>query len=250
MLERPYEYKKMSEVELVHWWYKHLYQLTEQSINSHFNHKNISILDAGCGTGGLLWTLKKSGYDNISGFDVAEEAVAIGKKRDLYVYLDKLQNIDKRSNDENLDVIVSNDTLYFLNNDEQKSFIDSCHSILKNKGILIINVPALNIFKGMHDRSVGINDRFDSRKINKLFSETKFSMTYLYWPFFLSPIIASIRLSQRVKMYFNKKIEIKSDIDMPPLYINKLISILLSVENKIPIKPPFGSSLFIVAKKV
>lgn len=48
----------------------------------------------------------------------------------------------------------------------------------------------------------------------------------------------------------NKNYKIKSDIDMPSSFINKFLIELVKFENRFLLKKPFGSSLFIVIKKI
>lgn len=50
--------------------------------------KNISILDAGCGTGMLATVLDSAGYTNINGFDISEDMVSIAAKLQIYKNID------------------------------------------------------------------------------------------------------------------------------------------------------------------
>ena len=62
MINNKKEYLKMDEVESKHWWYVSLHYLTLKAIQNKFNFLDVSILDAGCGTGGLLSFLKRKKY--------------------------------------------------------------------------------------------------------------------------------------------------------------------------------------------
>ena len=240
----------MFEVELVHWWYQSLYKLVIESITQKFSNKNISILDAGCGTGGLMYTLKKTGFNKITGFDLSEDAVKICRDRGLNVYRNSLQNIEEKNDVESIDVVISNDNLYFLDKEEQRLYIKSCSKIIKSEGLLIMNLPAFDVFRGIHDLSVGISKRFSRKNIDELFSDNNFEVSIVYWPFILSPLIGLVRMVQRFKLNQNKQISIKSDIDLPPYFINKFLGKICQLERSIPIGKPFGSSLLVVAKKI
>ena len=54
MLNKKEEYKKMSIVEQSHWWYKILHKLVLDTLIQHLPSKDSIILDAGCGSGGLI----------------------------------------------------------------------------------------------------------------------------------------------------------------------------------------------------
>ena len=75
MKDRPNEYYKMAEVEMNHWWYKSLHFQVLQQLMIKSKSKKIKILDAGCGSGGLMKYLEARGYENMKGFDISDEAV-------------------------------------------------------------------------------------------------------------------------------------------------------------------------------
>ena len=83
MLINEYEYQRMFEAESHLWWYKILHEKILKLISLNKNDKNLKILDAGCGTGGLITFLKKNGYLNIKGFDYSDAAVSFCKQRNL-----------------------------------------------------------------------------------------------------------------------------------------------------------------------
>jgi hypothetical protein len=70
-----------------------------------------------------------------------------------------------------------------------------------------------------------------------------------YWPFFLSPIVFLARLLQRIRIRFDRNLEIQSDIDLPPRLINQLLFRIVCFENAVFKKKPWGSSLFVVIRK-
>jgi 2-polyprenyl-3-methyl-5-hydroxy-6-metoxy-1,4-benzoquinol methylase len=71
----------MFELESQHWWYKILHLQCLHQIQDHFISKSINIVDAGCGTGGLINYLNQNGYKNISGIDVSTKAIECCKLR-------------------------------------------------------------------------------------------------------------------------------------------------------------------------
>jgi SAM-dependent methyltransferase len=250
MINRKIEYIRMAAVEEQLWWYKSLHYLVFNYIFNSFSENSINIVDAGCGTGGMLKYLSKNGYKNIEGFDISIAAVEICKSRQLNVYLDSIINISTHYKPQSLDVIISNDTFYFINETERKTLIQDFHNLLRPNGLVILNLPALKAFRGIHDISVGVNYRFSKRDIKKMINPSHFKIIRAtYWPFFLSPVIFITRFFQRIKLKINKNTKIESDIDLPSNIINNLLFKLTQIENKILYKKPFGSSLFLVLKK-
>ena len=252
MLDRKQEYIKMARVEQMHWWYRALHYLVLDEVSKIFPDRGVSIIDAGCGTGGLMLFLKKYGYSNIRGFDISPHAADICRQLKLEVEQYDLSNISTLYDPNSADIIVSNDTLYFFDEKSCKNIIKKCCEILITKGLLIMNMPVHNAFRGVHDISVGIKHRFSKSEIHGLISETQLEiLREIYWPFFLSPIVYFVRLLQRVKMKMrSSSFDIRSDIDMPNMYLNNLLTRLTINENRYLRTKPFGSSLFVVMQKI
>jgi SAM-dependent methyltransferase len=253
MLGRREEYIKMSEVEVRHWWYRSLHYFTLESIERKFSEKkDILIIDAGCGTGGLISFLQKRGYNNIKGFDLSHDAVEICISKKLDVFNDSILNAGNNFAANYADIIISNDNFYFLSEDERKEAACQFHKILKPGGIVILNIPAFAIFRGIHDKSVGITYRFSKKDIWTIFEEKDFlCIQSFYWPFVLFPFIFFVRLFQRIKMRLYPATLIKSDIALPAKLFNTFLFKAISAERKLlPGKfKLIGSSLFLVMEK-
>ena len=250
MLDRELEYKKMAKVESKLWWYNILHRLVTDKVKKTFKeNKEIKILDAGCGTGGLLQSLQDVGYNDLYGFDFSEHAVKVCLERSLNVKEMNILDISSYATDGPFDVIICNDVLYFLSAEEQNKVMGDVSRLLKPGGIFISNVPALEAFKGTHDISVGIGKRFDRKMLKEMIKGTSLiSQQMMFWPFFLSPLIFLVRFIQRVKMKKGEVQNIESDIDIPSPIVNKILLYITKVENFFLSSKPFGSSLFWVLK--
>jgi len=249
MLSRKEEYKKMSLVEQNHWWYRILHKLVLDALSKHLPNKDSKILDAGCGSGGLINYLNLYEYKKVQGFDLSNYAVSISKDKKLNVVCGDIKDIESVVQSTHFDAIISNDTMYFLKMDEINQFLESCSKLLSPGGVLILNIPVFESFKGIHDISVGIRKRFSRADLNIFFNRQSFTVEKrIFWPFLLSPLIFLVRLLQRIKLIIFKP-NIMSDLNLPSSLVNKFLYKITLFEVKNISRPLFGSSFFVVLKK-
>jgi SAM-dependent methyltransferase len=249
MIDRRSEYLKMASVEDALWWYRSLHTLVLDTLSACRRPAESAILDAGCGTGGLMQSLLKRGYRNVKGFDLSTDAIEICLERGLDVRKGDITEIDAVWR-ETFDVVISNDVLCYLDEAQGRSTLLKVHAVLKPGGLFMGNLPAFNAFAGIHDISVGIRRRSSRAAFMEWVRPEQFeSVSMLYWPFFLSPIVFAARLWQRIRIRFDRNLEIQSDIDLPPRLINQLLFRIVRVENAVFKKKPWGSSLFFVIRK-
>jgi len=250
MLERVEEYRYMAENEREHWWYQTLHKITFDAIHAQFSHKDISILDAGCGTGGLLVFLRQHGYSLLRGFDLSETAVKCSLGHGFDVSQMDIADFAGHFQGEHFDVIVSNDTLYYLNDTSRRYFFENCYTLLNPGGLVITNLPELNSFAGIHDLAVGIKNRFTQSDLSRMIDSVQFEVLNMaFWPFLLSPLILSVRVFQRIKLKVDPLTEIRSDVKMPPSLINRFFLTVCRLESLVFSRKPFGSSLFFVVRR-
>lgn len=250
MIDNRREYEVMAEVEANHWWYRVLHSLVLESIEREQMSPNIHVLDAGCGTGGLLSRLKEAGYQQVKGFDLSPIAVNICQKKGLDVQLGNLNDIATIQAPSKFDVIVSNDNLYHLSAEQQLAFLKNANSRLNKGGLLLMNMPALSAFRGTHDRAVGILHRFNRSEVKELIKPVGFeALTLRYWPFGLSPAIFVVRAWQRLTYDPASSIKPLSDLKTHGVLLNTLLFRLIKLEIRLARNTPFGSSLFTVLRR-
>jgi SAM-dependent methyltransferase len=250
MIENYNEYEKMYHAEKKFWWYKILHSLVLKALQDNFNNKQIQIIDGGCGTGGLMEFLIENGYKRIKGFDISTHALKFSKERGLDVFSGDLRNVYHFFPENTVDAFICNDSLYFLSDEKRKKFAEDVYRILKPKGIIILNLPASKAFRGTHDISVGIKNRFSKKGIGRIFDQNKYKIPEMrYWPFLLSPVIFLVRFIQRLKIKYLPEKHKNSDVKVPPAFLNNSFYGITRIENKIMKNKPWGSSLFVVLKK-
>jgi SAM-dependent methyltransferase len=241
------EYLAMYKVEDTLWWYQVLHDRVVEEVKSLPGFPHLKVLDAGCGTGGLMSRLKMEGVTDIQGFDFNADAVAFSRSRGLEVHQADIRNFSLGT----FDVVISNDVLYQMDDHELLSAMDSLCSALHKGGVLISNNNAFAVFGGIHDIAVGSKRRFVKKDFERLLQKYPRMgiQKAVYWSFILSPLILTVRLLQKVQLRMGWAKEIKSDVSLPSPFLNRIFYRLCTWERQIMKRAPFGSSLFLNLRK-
>ncbi|WP_138480218.1 class I SAM-dependent methyltransferase [Dyadobacter bucti] len=254
MINNRLEYQRMYDVERKLWWYQILHSKVLGHIRRHFktDHSEIRILDAACGTGGLLSFLREKGYNHLTGFDYSAHAIDFSRERNLEVNFGDLKKVGEFRPGKVFDVICCNDALYFLTDEEIISALKSFKEKLNPNGILIVNIHAFEAFSGTHDLAVGSSRRFTLTDFRIYSAAADFKITYhTYWPFALSLPIFAIRQWQkfRIRNHNTDAQQPDSDVKFPGKPLNSLLLAVTKAEAALLPRAPFGSSLFMVFEK-
>lgn len=255
MIDNRLEYQRMYETERKLWWYQILHGKVLNQIKTHFKalDPQLKILDAACGTGGLLSFLRENGYTNLSGFDYSTHAIDFSTERGLHVVFGDLRNVEAFAPGETFDIITCNDALYFLTDAEIIQALTAFKARLNRNGLIIINIHAFEAFSGTHDLAVGSSRRFRLSQFEDFCRNAGLRISYnTYWPFALSLPILFVRQWQNYQIR-NKKIDIDqldSDVQYPGDAVNAVLKTVTKVESKLLKRAPFGSSLFMTIKPI
>lgn len=243
-------YSEMFAVEDTHWWYVILHNLVNLLSDTQFSRGPLKILDAGCGTGGLLSILSSVGHD-VEGFDHSEDGLNFCRRRGLNKVI-KADINEWVPTPKTYDLITSMDVLCHEWVHDEIQVLRTLAGGLKEDGLIMLNYPAFSILSRHHDNVVMIRERYTKKNLKKYLAAAG-----------LTPVILSYRLPHAflylvfLRLYEaskRKNAEAKSDIaDIPSKFINRLLTMIGKLENRLiarGISIPFGSSLFVVAKKV
>lgn len=249
MIDNRIEYQRMYETERKLWWYQILHGKVLAQIRKHFRamDPDLKILDAACGTGGLMSFLKENGYSNLRGFDYSQHAIDFSNERGLNVVFGDLRDVDAFERGETFDIITCNDALYFLTDEEIVRALTAFKKRLNRNGLIIINIHAFEAFSGTHDLAVGSSRRFKREQFQAFSKAAGLRIDYnTYWPFALSLPILLVRQWQNYRIR-SKKINVEdldSDVEYPGDAVNAVLKTITRAESAILGKAPFGSSLF------
>lgn len=244
---RKEEYRIMYEMEDAYWWYVGLRAIFFEFLEKYsLENRNLRILDTGCGTGGTLKRLTE--YGKTYGIDVSSTALNFCKRR-------KISNLIQASannipfKDNSFDVVISNDVLNLSQIRDDLSVLKKYHRILKENGIVILNVPAYNFLMSEHDRAVDTKHRYTKKEISSKLKKAGFIPERItYWNTVLFPVLGAARLLKKLK---SKNLQPRSDLKRFPAIFNNPLTSIIMLEARLlkRLNLPFGLSLFALARK-
>lgn len=230
------QYDLMRQVEDEHWWYQVLRGQVVHALGRMVP-QGKSLLDAGCGTGGML--AKLSAWE-AQGCDLAAEAVEHCRARGLErVVVSSVHALPYA--DACFDAVLSLDVLYHAQVDEHLA-LSEMRRVLKRDGVFILNVPAFDCLRGAHDVAVDGVRRYRLRGIKRLLRHHGFEIVQAhYWNAWLFlPLLLRRSISQRAE----------GDLAMPPRWLNALLTMGGELDAALCrlTRMPFGTSLHLVAR--
>jgi ubiquinone/menaquinone biosynthesis C-methylase UbiE len=246
---RPQEHDIMRSVEDHYWWYQALRQHVAASINPAT--ANFSLLDAGCGTGGMLATLREKFPEaELTGIDASDQAVDLTAGRQLGARLMAASVNEIPFPADSFDFVVSLDVWSHAGVDDALAAHET-HRVLRPQGKLILNLAALEFLKGAHDKAVDVVRRYNRLQVRTLLEGAGFEIERLtYWNATLLPPIALVRWLSRMRLA-RAPAEARSDFRPLPGPINTVLRGVAALELSASrhLSLPFGTSVFAVARK-
>jgi SAM-dependent methyltransferase len=237
----------MRSVEVELWWYRAMRSHVVSSITP--PRAAFDLLDAGCGTGGMLARVRERfPQASLTGLDFSERAIELTRGRATGAALVQGSVDALPFADESFDVVLSLDVLIVGGVDEQRA-VAEMHRVLRKGGILILNLPAFDFLRGSHDIAVNIARRYNRPRLDALLSGPGFRLEQCsYWNMGLLPAVAAVRwLSRRSA----RQPEVRSDLKPMFAPLNRALAALarleLAISRRVPL--PFGTSLFALARK-
>lgn len=245
----PQEYQTMRSLEDTYWWYSGLRSLVLERLRQLLKAGSTpTILDAGCGTGGMMQLLRSNLHDaKLIGIDFNRHAVDFANQRSVGCIAQASVN-SLPFKPELFDFVISLDVLYMQGVDEQKALKDFSR-VLKPSGYLILNLPAFEFLRGSHDHAIKTARRYTKKRIEQLLETGGFKVqTLMYWNSILFPVLAVWRPVSRIFPHENSP---RSDLTELPGFANSFLKWMISKELQAlkHISCPFGSSVFAIAEK-
>lgn len=189
------EYALMDAVEDRMWWYRSLHAMVLRAVARTPGPPDLPLLDAGCGTGGLLRRIADAMANGslprrpLAGFDLVPDAVlrARAKVPDAELMLASVNDLPLAS--ASLGTVVSCDVLCHRAVDEARALAE-IRRVLAPGGVVVLNMPAHQWLFSAHDRRVHTRERYSRAKLRQRLSAAGFLVgEVLHWNSLLFPLM-------------------------------------------------------------
>lgn len=240
------EYELMHAVEDRMWWYRGLRRLVADQLARALSRSPAAgpVLDAGCGTGGMLRVLGASvaGHPTV-GLDFNPVAAGMARGKAGRPVMSASVN-EMPVGDGKLGGYISLDVLCHANVDPVVA-LKEAHRCLGPGAITVLNLPAYAWMFSAHDRRTQNARRFNRGEACALLAGTGFRVIRAtYWNTILFPLMLVHRLIERD--------DAESDVKEYPRWLDAIFSSALAVERAVigaGLSLPFGGSLLVVAAR-
>lgn len=235
----------MFAVEDRHWWYVGVRREVERWLEGLSGAAGgpPRILDAGCGTGGLLANLRTDGWK--AGLEMSPHGIRLARSRGRAPLVQGSVSALPFA-DESFDAILSIDVLCHAGVEERRT-VEEAARVLRPGGRLLLQVPAFDWLRGEHDAAVWTKRRYRRAEIVKFLEGAGLrARRSAYRNTLLFPLAAIARLAKKRR---KPRAGARSDVRPVPAPLNSLLSGVLAIERRLRLPLPFGLSVFCVGEK-
>lgn len=220
------EYETLAASEAYHWWHGGMRAIAAALLDPLYGARHdLAILDAGCGTGGVVRFLRR--YGQVVGLDYAPEALDPARAV-LPGVLVRGSVLALPFADETFDLVTSFDVLYHQGVPDEAPALHEVRRVLRPGGRLLLRLPAYEFLRSKHDRAVHTRRRYTAGTVGRLLQEAGFLVERCsYVNSLLFPIPLVQRLLERALPALEQQ---GSDVAPPAPLLNSLLRWPLALE--------------------
>ncbi|MDD3180911.1 MAG: class I SAM-dependent methyltransferase [Opitutaceae bacterium] len=240
----PDEYRKMAAVEDTMWYYRALHRHVRRCLELRLQPGRGEVLDAGCGTGGLLQRLHEArpGW-RLRGVDFSPEACALARDRGG-AEISEASILALPFRDGEFDAVVSCDVICQV--EDEAAALRELVRCTKPGGVIVLTMPAYAWMYSYHDATVGNRRRYTRGEVVALLRTAGLSVAWsTYWNTLPFPL-AVLR-----RKLFSARAG-TSDVRLYPAPLEAIFGGMMALEYhwfRAGWTLPFGSSVLAVGRK-
>ncbi len=243
----PREYELIYQVEDRHWWYRGMESITRAMLARWYGASSqLSILDAGCGTGKAMSTFLAD-YGCVTGIDVHPLALDYCRKRGLS-QIARASVLDLPFASAQFDVVTSFDVLYEKAVANDLVALREFVRVLIPNGRVFLRLPAYDWLRGRHDEMVHTQKRYTAKEVARLIVQSGLMVEHIS---FANMFLFPVALLKRVGEKLTGARDEASDLRVSAGLFNKLFEKILASEAPLVARYslPFGLSVVAVGRK-
>lgn len=247
------EYIALEVAERDHPWFTLLHQMIIEEIRnfSYEAGRQVSVLDIGCGTGGLLEKISKDcRVSNWTGIEPSRLGQEACERKNLKIASTNLAEF--KSDGKTWDIVLLIDVL-FHKDVEPTEAVAKAVRLTSPDGVIIINTAALKNLKRRHDIRVMGARRFDIKEIRSLLKANNLQIEKAYYWNMVGAIhLLGRSLFQKLTQHtpLSEAAKERSELNANRASrIAAMVALWIDSRMRNRINLPFGSSIYAVARK-
>lgn len=240
------EYERLAALDRRLWWFRGLHAEIAAALERRGAWRTDErVLDAGCGTGGLLATLRQR-MPSVELFGLELDGIAAGVARSATGRLIVGGSVNQLPFlDGTFSAIVSADVLCH-GGVEEAAALREFRRCLRPGGLLVLNLPAYNWLLSGHDLAVHNIRRYTAPGVRSLLASAGFARIRTgYWNTILFPLMVLRR-----KLKWRREGMPASDVVLMPAPMERLFAAIVALEAALVgrgLRFPFGGSVLATA---
>ncbi len=239
-------YRQFIELEQSHFWFVGRRRIFFHLLNSELRGRtNLTVLDVGCGAGGMLAPLSR--YGQVTGIDTSPGLVDFCRTRGFdRVEVGSAYELPAANG--SVDLITLFDTIEHVPDDLRA--LRESRRVLAPGGLLFVSVPAYQFLYSNNDRVAHHERRYTARQLRRKLAEAGFPRARVtYFNTLLLPAILPAVLAKKLREHVSDPGDATNLSHRVPPVLNRLLGAAMGSERYLlaRVNFPFGHSIIAIA---